>query len=151
MWWDGASKSSPLVYVVCRRHSVVQHYKRPCRKEAWGMEKSHVRARIEDLSKEVWIRGVQWTSICRDSVTGRDIKESEDIHTPRIDVGGGLITGCGSHPLSAERVEELEESAWSVVRQENEREDQGEGVQNSGKTSTGVRSRDMGIEEGAGK
>ena len=63
-----------------------------------------------------------------------------------------MRTGCGSHPLSAERVEELEESVWSVVRQENEREDQGEGVQNSGKTSTGaVRSRDMGIEEGAGK
>ena len=58
-------------------------------------------------------------------------------------------TGCGSHPLSAERVEELEESVWSVVRQENEREDQGEGVQNSGKTSTGVQSIDMGIEEGA--
>ena len=54
-----------------------------------------------------------------------------------------MRTGCGSHPLSAERVEELEESVWSVVRQENEREDQGEGVQNSGKTSTGVRSRDI--------
>ena len=27
---------------------------------------------------------------------------------------------------SAKRVEELEESVWSVVRQENEREDQGE-------------------------
>ena len=80
-----------------------------------------------------------------------DIKESEDIHTPRIDVGGGLRTGWGSHPLSAERVEELEESVWGVVRQENEREDQREGVQYSGKTSTGVRSRDMGIEEGAGK
>ena len=36
-----------------------------------------------------------------------------------------MRTGCGSHPLSAERVEELEESVWSVVRQENEREDQG--------------------------
>ena len=48
-------------------------------------------------------------------------------------------------------MEELEESVWSVVRQENEREDQGEGVQNSGKTSTGVRGRDVGIEEGAGK
>ena len=47
-------------------------------------------------------------------------------------------------------MEELEESVWNVVRQENEREDQGEGVQNSGKTSTGVRSRAMGI-EGAGK
>ena len=46
---------------------------------------------------------------------------------------------------------ELEESVWSVVRQENEREDQGEGVQNSGKTSTDVRGRDMGVEEGTGK
>ena len=34
------------------------------------------------------------------------------------------------------------------MRQENEREYQGEGVQNSGKTSTGVRGRDMGVEEG---
>ena len=48
-------------------------------------------------------------------------------------------------------MEELEESAWSVVRQENGREDQGEGVQNSGKTSTDVRGRDMGVEEGTGK
>ena len=40
-------------------------------------------------------------------------------------------------------MEELGESVWSVVRQENEREDQGEGVQNSGKTSTDVRSRDI--------
>ena len=37
------------------------------------------------------------------------------------------------------------------VTQENEREDQGEGVQNSGKTSTDVRGRDMGVEEGTGK
>ena len=36
-----------------------------------------------------------------------------------------MKTGCGSHPLSAERVEELEESVWSVVRQENEREIKG--------------------------
>ena len=49
------------------------------------------------------------------------------------------------------RVEELEEIVWSVVRQENEREDQGEGVQNSGKTSIDVRGRDMGVEEGIGK
>ena len=34
---------------------------------------------------------------------------------------------------------------------ENESEDQGEGVQNSGKTSTDVRGRDMGVEEGTGK
>ena len=48
-------------------------------------------------------------------------------------------------------MEELEESVWSVVRQENEREDQGEGVQNSSKISTDVRGRDMGVEEGTGK
>ena len=48
-------------------------------------------------------------------------------------------------------MEELEESVWNVVRQENEREDQWEGVQNSGKTSTDVQGRDMGVEEGRGK
>ena len=48
-------------------------------------------------------------------------------------------------------MEELEESVWSVVRHENEREDQGEGLQDSGKTSTDVRGRDMGVEEGTGK
>ena len=48
-------------------------------------------------------------------------------------------------------MEEPEESVWSVVRQENECEDQGEGVQNSGKTSTAVRGRDTGVEEGTGK
>ena len=36
-------------------------------------------------------------------------------------------------------MEELQESVWSVVQQENEREDQGEGVQYSGKTNTDVR------------
>ena len=45
-------------------------------------------------------------------------------------------------------MEELEESVWSVVRQENEREDQGEGVQDSCKTSTDVRGRDTGGNEG---
>ena len=28
-----------------------------------------------------------------------------------------MITGCGSHPPSAERMEELEESVWNVVQQ----------------------------------
>ena len=73
------------------------------------------------------------------------------INISGIDVGGGWRTGCGSHPQSAERVEELEESVWSVVRQENEHEDQGEGVQDGGKTRTDVRGRDMGVEEGTGK
>ena len=67
----------------------------------------------------------------------------EDIHIPGIDVGEGWRTGCGSYPPSAERVEELEERVWSVMRQENERKYQGEGVQNSGKTSTDVRGRDI--------
>ena len=58
-----------------------------------------------------------------------------------IDVGGGWRTGCGSHPQSAQRVEQLEESVWSVVRQENECEDQGEGVHDDGKTCTDVRGR----------
>ena len=48
-------------------------------------------------------------------------------------------------------MEEMEESVCSAVRQGNEREDQGEGVQDSGKTGTDVRGRDMGIEEGTGK
>ena len=48
---------------------------------------------------------------------------------------------------SVERVVEPEESVWSVLRQqENEREDQWEGVQNSGKISTDVRGRDMDVE-----
>ena len=57
-----------------------------------------------------------------------------------------------SHRVS-ERVEELEESVWSVVRQENEceSEDQGEGVQDCDKTGTGVRGRYMGVDEGTGK
>ena len=65
---------------------------------------------------------------------------------------GGCRTGCGSHPQSAELVGgKLEESVWSVVRQENELEDRGEGVQHSGKTSTGVGGRYMGVEEGTGR
>ena len=73
------------------------------------------------------------------------------MHIPGIDIGGGWKTGCRSHPPSAERVEDLEESVWSVVRQENEREDQWKCVQDSGKTSTDVRGRDMGVEEGTQK
>ena len=48
-------------------------------------------------------------------------------------------------------MEQLEKSVWSVVRQENEREDQGEYVQNSGETSTDVWGRDIGVEVGTGK
>ena len=46
-------------------------------------------------------------------------------------------------------MEELEGSVCSVVGQENEREDQREGVKNTGKTSTDLRG--MGVEEGTGK
>ena len=42
-------------------------------------------------------------------------------------------------------------SVRSVVRKENEREYQGECVQNSSKISTHVRGRGMGFEEGTGK
>ena len=69
-------------------------------------------------------------------------KESEDIHIPGIEVGGGWRTGCGSHPQSAEQMEELEESVCSVVRQANEREGQGGGVQDGGKPNNDVRGRD---------
>ena len=48
-------------------------------------------------------------------------------------------------------MEELDESVWSVVRQENERGDQGEGVQNTGKTSTDVRCGDIDVEVDTGK
>ena len=48
-------------------------------------------------------------------------------------------------------MEELEESVCSVVRQENERDDQGEGVHNTGKSGTGLRGRDMCIGEGTGQ
>ena len=44
-----------------------------------------------------------------------------------------------NHKGQSDSMEELEESVWSIVRQENERKDQGEGVQDSGKTSTDVR------------
>ena len=55
-------------------------------------------------------------------------------------------TGCGRQPQSAERMEELVDSAWGVVRQGNEcGEDQWEGVQDSGETGTDVRGKDMGI------
>ena len=42
-------------------------------------------------------------------------------------------------------------SVWSFVRQENERGDQGEQLQNSSKTGTDIRGRAMGVEEGTGK
>ena len=52
-----------------------------------------------------------------------------------------------NHPQSVERLDELEESVCSVMLQKNKREYQGD----SGKTSTGVRGRDMAIEKGTGK
>ena len=50
-------------------------------------------------------------------------------------------------------MEELEESVLSGVRKETEREDQGKEYRTvvTGKTSTNVRGRDMGVEEGTGK
>ena len=61
-------------------------------------------------------------------------------------------TGCRSHPQSAERVEELEESVWSVVRRENEHEYISSLQEDSDKSApVRVRGSDMGVEEGAGK
>ena len=68
------------------------------------------------------------------SIYREDSKESEDIHIPGIDVDE-------DGELDAEV--NLEESVWSVMRQGNEREYQGEGVHNSGKTSIDVRGRDV--------
>ena len=48
-------------------------------------------------------------------------------------------------------MEELVESGGGVVRQENEREDQGGNSQDSGKTGIVVRGRDMDSEEGTRK
>ena len=83
--------------------------------------------------------------------TQRSSKGNEDIHILVIYVIGGWRTGCGSHPHNADRVEQLEESVRSAVRQEYECEDQGKCIQDSGKTSTDVRGRDIGVEEGTGK
>ena len=80
------------------------------------------------------------------SIYWERLKESEDIH----DFGGGWRTGSGRQPQSTERMEELVESVWGVARQGNECEDEWEGVQDSGKTGTDVRGRDMGIEDGTG-
>ena len=44
-------------------------------------------------------------------------------------------------------MDELEDSVWSVVRQETDREDQGEGIQDSGKTGTRVRGRDRALKK----
>ena len=50
-------------------------------------------------------------------------------------------------------MEERKESVWSGVRQKSESEDQvkGVGLHDSGKTDTGVRGRNMDIEEGTWK
>ena len=50
----------------------------------------------------------------------------ETVKISGIDVGRGWINGCRSYPQSAERLEELEENVWSVVRQKNELENLGE-------------------------
>ena len=68
-----------------------------------------------------------------------------------IDVGGGWR-------LDAEVTHRVQ-CGWKnwkrmsgvLCDRKNEREDKGEGVQNSGKTSTDVRGRDMGVEESTGK
>ena len=48
-------------------------------------------------------------------------------------------------------MEGMEESVWSVVRQGNEREDQGKVFTTVVRPAHNVHGRDMGIEEGTGK
>ena len=96
------------------------------------MEKSNGRARMKISRKKTTYLRCNEHQYARDPFTGRDSKESEAIHMPGIDVGGGWRTGCGSHTHSAERMEGLEERGWSVVRHENERADLWEGVQEYG-------------------
>ena len=101
------------------------------------MEKSNGRGGLKISRIKTEYSGCNEHQDAEIQLPGETVKRVKTcIGLPGIDVGGGWRTGCGSHPPSAERVEELEESVWSVVRQENEREDQGEGIQNSGKTST---------------
>ena len=89
------------------------------------MEKSNGRERGLKISRNnTEYLGATNTKTQR-SIYWERLKESEDIHIPGIDVGGGWRTGCGRQPQSAERMEELVDSVWSVVRQGNAGEDQG--------------------------
>ena len=90
--------------------------------------REHVERKLEEWRRAMEERGLKIsrnktecvgaTNIKMQKYTGRGSKESEYIHIPGIYVGRGWRNGCGSHPQSAERVEELEESVYSVVRQE---------------------------------
>ena len=114
--WDGASKSRPLALeTVCRRYGAVQYKERAERKlEEW-------RRAMEERGLKISRRETEYVG-CNEHQDAElhlqgdlSSKESEYIHIHGIDVGGGWRTGCESHPPSAERVEELEESVWSVV------------------------------------
>ena len=132
------------MYAVCRRDDGAGQ---PTRRE-------HVERKLDELRRAMEERGLKisrnnteylgtTSTKTQRSIYWERLKESEDIH----DFGGGWRTGCGRQPHSAERMEELVES---VVIQGNECEDQWEGVQDSGKTGTDVRGRDIGIEDGTG-
>ena len=72
------------------------------------------RTAMEERGLKISRRKTEYLGCNEHQVRGRDSKESEDIHIPGIDVGGGWRTGCGSDPPSAERMEELEESVCMV-------------------------------------
>ena len=131
--------TTPLVYAVCRRDDGAGQ---PTRRE-------HVEIKLnweEQWKSEDW-RSVEiilntWVQRAprrRDPFTGRDLKKVKTF-TTLVD---RWRTWCGRQPQSAERMEELVDSVWSVVRQGNECEDQWEGVQDSGKTGNDVRGRDI--------
>ena len=138
--------TTPLVYAVCRRYDGPGQ---PTRRE-------HVEIKLEKLRRAMEERGLKisrnnteylgtTSTKTQISIYWERLKESEDIHTTLVD---RWRTGCGRQPQNAERMEELVDSVWSVAGQGNECEYQWEGVQDSGKTDTDVRGRDMGIEDG---
>ena len=135
-----------MVSAVCRRDYGAGQ---PTRRE-------HVERKLDELRRAMEERGLK---ISRNNTeylgkTSTKTQRSCIIHLLKVKTFTTLVdrwkTGCGRQPQSAERMEELVDSVWSVVRQGNECEDQWEGVQDSGKTGTDVRGRDMGIEDSTG-
>ena len=59
----------------------------------------------------------------------------------------GRRYGNGGHKAGRSRLEKLEEMQWSIVRQKDASETEGEGLQNSDQASDVTRSRNVGYNE----